>query len=62
MDGGISVSGIYDDGRAWNVKPAVDIDEMILLLNETETPYIAHVMVKNEGLANSLYQKWSSRQ
>lgn len=62
MDGGISVSGIYDDGRAWNVKPAVGNDEMILLLNETETPYIAHVMVKNKDLANSLYQKWSSRQ
>ncbi len=62
IEGGISVSGIYDDGSDWNVKPAVGNDEMILLLNETETPNIAHVMVKNEDLANSLYQKWNSRQ
>ncbi|MFL7016502.1 hypothetical protein AB6D16_014905 [Vibrio cyclitrophicus] len=42
--------------------PAVGNDSMILLVNKTENPYIAHVMVKNEDLANSLYQKWSSRQ
>ncbi|MCG9559373.1 hypothetical protein [Vibrio kanaloae] len=62
IEGGLSISGIYDDGRDWNVTPAVGNDSMILLVNKTETPYIAHVMVKNEDLANSLYQKWSSRQ
>ena len=62
IEGGLSISGIYDDGRDWNVTPAVGNDSMILLVNETETPYIAHVMVKNEDLANSLYQKWNSRQ
>ncbi|MEZ9176608.1 hypothetical protein AB4200_12265 [Vibrio kanaloae] len=61
-EGSLSISGIYDDGSDWNVTPAVGNDSMILLVNETETPYIAHVMVKNEDLANSLYQKWSSRQ
>ncbi|MEZ9254095.1 hypothetical protein AB4139_12365 [Vibrio cyclitrophicus] len=61
-EGSLSISGIYDDGRDWNVTPAVGNDSMILLVNKTENPYIAHVMVKNEDLANSLYQKWSSRQ
>ncbi|UGA57347.1 hypothetical protein [Vibrio sp. VB16] len=62
ISGGLSVSGIYDDGSDWNVMPAVGNHEMILLVNKTETPNIAHVMVKNEDLANSLYQKWSSGQ
>ncbi|MFA0142551.1 hypothetical protein AB4430_12370 [Vibrio kanaloae] len=62
IEGSLSISGIYDDGRDWKVTPAVGNDSMILLVNETETPYIAHVMVKNEDLANSLYQKWNSRQ
>ncbi|WP_253823177.1 hypothetical protein [Vibrio kanaloae] len=62
IEGGLSISGIYDDGRDWNVTPAVGNDSMILLVNKTENPYIAHVMVKNEDLANSLYQKWNSRQ
>ncbi|MEZ9027549.1 hypothetical protein AB6D88_12105 [Vibrio cyclitrophicus] len=61
-EGSLSISGIYDDGSDWNVTPVVGNDSMILLVNKTETPYIAHVMVKNEDLANSLYQKWSSRQ
>ncbi|XNJ86498.1 hypothetical protein AB6C47_002005 [Vibrio cyclitrophicus] len=62
IEGSLSISGIYDDGSDWNVTPAVGNDSMILLVNKTENPYIAHVMVKNEDLANSLYQKWSSRQ
>ncbi len=62
MGGGISVTGIYDDGSDWNVTPAVGNDEMILVVNKSESPYIAHILVKNEDLANSLYQKWSSRQ
>ncbi|MGO2318408.1 MAG: hypothetical protein ACTH6O_05465 [Vibrio toranzoniae] len=62
IEGSLSISGIYDDGRDWNVTPAVGNDSMILMVNKTENPYIAHVMVKNEDLANSLYQKWSSRQ
>ena len=61
-EGSLSISGIYDDGSDWNVTPAVGNDSMILLVNKTEAPYFAHVMVKNEDLANSLYQKWSSRQ
>ncbi|WP_237668601.1 hypothetical protein [Vibrio toranzoniae] len=62
IEGSLSISGIYDDGRDWKVTPAVGNDSMILMVNKTENPYIAHVMVKNEDLANSLYQKWSSRQ
>ncbi|MEZ8724035.1 hypothetical protein OA7_0022985 [Vibrio cyclitrophicus 1F53] len=47
IEGWLSISGI-DDGSDWNVKPAVGNDSMILLVNKTETPYIAHVMVKTK--------------
>ena len=62
IDGTLSVTGIFDNGSDWNVTPAVGNDEMILVVNKSENPYIAQVLVKDENLANSLYQKWTSRQ